>query len=1303
MKNLYVYFQKCYEQVAPDVEASALVSIPFEQTDFLLSKDGRLFQINTETDNVENEFDCTEVVEAENPTLKQTYEYCFYLAEAEILFCATKEGTIFMFDLNTYDITVSGDIESGIATLEWSPDQEYAVVLSNNGSILLMNSMCEVLYESTIQSMDPTQDITMSWRGDNEFFALNFIDINLNSRVIYIFNKELQLHAKARDFEDHLLPAILPALSWSPDGSLLGTMQCIDNKYRITLIEVNGYKHKEYILQQYSNFQPLSLSWSCQSSYIGLLYSHGEEGNNEYAMNLYTRDNYQLFLKYSSICSSTPLSICFDSINDLEFKLLFKDTSYIHYICSSQSTQSNDYSSVIAVTDGTQLHLTPLQLMIPAPPTSAHTIVFPDEINCVSFRSDLYNEYIPLEMVAISSRYIYLCKIKDVYNGPDRNTIEGSKELASIPTYQLNRNCLTSLQSIYIDKIINIPDDYISMIYSPLYINTSYIFMIVSSPLSSSSSLLCYNIIEDTFDMFTPDFSLFQMAYRDNNNLLLEDLTGNIYIYNIETKEVKLRLTLPTPCPILYNIYTNNTNNNNNMDNNNNMNNSQQIDVITALDANYKLYINETLISSSVTHLIPLPSCDALLYIKSLSPPRLCFIPYSQLLSPQLNTEGVPIESLYSRAIERGSTFIGLGAHDGRVILQMPRGNFECIYPRYMSIHILLRLYEQQEFGIMIEKMRREKIPFDLLYDYNPGNFATICPLILHALSTVNRISLIVSNIAEKDLLSAGNEYASISKPKNYIPPSNGNKRDIMCDTLFQSIQKIEEGDESIYKQGIYLEEKITCLIHKVIPDISGCLTLIKSYMSINRERGEEGLSWMIVLTDVKNIYNTCLSLYDIPLCLLIATKAQMDPREYKPFLQGLYDLDDIHQHYQIDKYLHNTLPLCKDIYNILLTDIQEEEKESFATEMISICKENTLYKECLELYKNTSYKDRILKEYANYLVSKGLYSAYDCALKNGKGIEAINILYLSGMTKEELKPYIFEICNYLRDGAEPEIVQAAEIYCEYLHDIDRSVALYIQTKHYFKAYNVCNQNNRQDLLETDLYIAVKKSIQPLLQEFTDKVHKMTQCRDRLIEIQKDKVILEEQKEEDGMSIWSGATGMTGITAISGMTTLLSSADPSLPDTSLNINKLRELAPVGDLNDLGHRAAASDSRNQRNSRMMSFGGKDNRGNGDNGNNKKNKNKQEEDSLRVMVDIIKHKDMNRYEEEVKEIIHILLYIKEYSLILQLQTGYDEYVSSINHIYAEIPEPSVSPATTTNNNSNNNTNNNIEWKQDWIQYL
>ena len=131
-------------------------------------------------------------------------------------------------------------------------------------------------------------------------------------------------------------------------------------------------------------------------------------------------------------------------------------------------------------------------------------------------------------------------------------------------------------------------------------------------------------------------------------------------------------------------------------------------------------------VQNSCLHQVSVPST---LVLYTLQPGiRFTRFYHLQLLSPKLNAEGVPSDSLLSRAIERGSCFIAFGNYDGRVILQvcywlpsldpllqMPRGNYECIYPRYISIQIFIKLYEQHRFNEMIEKMRREKLRISIV------------------------------------------------------------------------------------------------------------------------------------------------------------------------------------------------------------------------------------------------------------------------------------------------------------------------------------------------------------------------------------------------------------------------------------------------------------------------------------------------------------------------------------------------------------------------------------------------------------
>lgn len=130
-----------------------------------------------------------------------------------------------------------------------------------------------------------------------------------------------------------------------------------------------------------------------------------------------------------------------------------------------------------------------------------------------------------------------------------------------------------------------------------------------------------------------------------------------------------------------------------------------------------KLFFGTTLLCSNVVSAIPLQS--TLLYIINDVVPHCCLLPFSQLsiftTVTQLIT-GIPLLSLASRTLERGSVYIGCG-DDGRVVVQLPRGNTETIYPRLLACSHLKRLVFDSDVPARwreaVEFMRRQRIRRD--------------------------------------------------------------------------------------------------------------------------------------------------------------------------------------------------------------------------------------------------------------------------------------------------------------------------------------------------------------------------------------------------------------------------------------------------------------------------------------------------------------------------------------------------------------------------------------------------------------
>ena len=96
--------------------------------------------------------------------------------------------------------------------------------------------------------------------------------------------------------------------------------------------------------------------------------------------------------------------------------------------------------------------------------------------------------------------------------------------------------------------------------------------------------------------------------------------------------------------------------------------------------------------------------------------PRLCLLPLTQVTSFFEHTQsptGIPSLPLASRALERGSLYIGSG-QDGRVTIQLPRGNLETFYPRLLSCrmleHCIFGSTEPSRWNVAVELMRRQRI-----------------------------------------------------------------------------------------------------------------------------------------------------------------------------------------------------------------------------------------------------------------------------------------------------------------------------------------------------------------------------------------------------------------------------------------------------------------------------------------------------------------------------------------------------------------------------------------------------------------
>ena len=86
-----------------------------------------------------------------------------------------------------------GDIEGGILACSWTNDQEILLIVTSTGSLVLLNNSFEVLNEIQLEDVDSSEPVSISWRSDGEYVAINYK--SSQKRCIKVFTKDLQFHS----------------------------------------------------------------------------------------------------------------------------------------------------------------------------------------------------------------------------------------------------------------------------------------------------------------------------------------------------------------------------------------------------------------------------------------------------------------------------------------------------------------------------------------------------------------------------------------------------------------------------------------------------------------------------------------------------------------------------------------------------------------------------------------------------------------------------------------------------------------------------------------------------------------------------------------------------------------------------------------------------------------------------------------------------------------------------------------------------------------------------------------------------
>jgi len=81
------------------------------------------------------------------------------------------------------------------------------------------------------------------------------------------------------------------------------------------------------------------------------------------------------------------------------------------------------------------------------------------------------------------------------------------------------------------------------------------------------------------------------------------------------------------------------------------------------------------------------------------------------------------------------------------LVLQMPRGNLETIYPRAMVVAGIRQLIDEKNYARAFSYCRTQRVDMNILYDHKPDQFLSNVGLFLDQVGDATHIDLFLSSL----------------------------------------------------------------------------------------------------------------------------------------------------------------------------------------------------------------------------------------------------------------------------------------------------------------------------------------------------------------------------------------------------------------------------------------------------------------------------------------------------------------------------------------------------------------------------
>lgn len=277
----------------------------------------------------------------------------------------------------------------------------------------------------------------------------------------------------------------------------------------------------------------------------------------------------------------------------------------------------------------------------------------------------------------------------------------------------------------------------------------------------------------------------------------------------------------------------------------------------------------------------------------------------------------------------------------------------------------------------------------------------------------------------------------------------------------------------------------------------------------------EQALDYLAYLVDTQELFDAALGMYDYGLVRLVASRTNMDPREYEPLLSELASPEEPMTRFRIDEHLKRYESALSWLLQASDTKVEGGvdavlgfvEKHGLHGKLFGMLDARGEDSGSLVYTRGRTSWGRALvgkKRYVeggNVLFQAGAYEEAQTALmRGGDWAGSLSAARASGLSsKEDLTLLAYGLSEELRGKGRAG--EAARVLVEYTGDVDTAVEILVEGREWKLAVWTATEGGRDDLIVSVVEGGVESACGEVLEEIGERRVKWAKAARRLARV----------------------------------------------------------------------------------------------------------------------------------------------------------------------------------------------------------